>query len=154
MRKWLQRAGMPSRKGYGFVEHCSNKRPDMMSRVPHSSILKTVAWDGVADLVQKLWHLRWVQLTVVCSMECCLRCWMLVISVYLPRNITGINRLFYSIRKGMSLLGTSGSLYIFMFSHMLIWAHDLIFFFATAEDRYFWYSLYWAGMHRTGLVRP
>lgn len=54
MREWLQRAGMPSRKGYGFVEHCSNKRPDMISGVPRSSVLKTVPWDGVADLVQKV----------------------------------------------------------------------------------------------------
>lgn len=32
MFKWLQRTGIPSRKRYGFVEHCSNKRPDTMSQ--------------------------------------------------------------------------------------------------------------------------
>lgn len=73
----------------------------------------------MTGLSQELCHLHGVQLTIASSMGCHLSCGVPVVSVDLLRSISGIIGLNDLLWEGMSLLGISGSLHIFMFSHMI-----------------------------------
>lgn len=46
MFKWLQRVGVLSRKGYGFVECCRSKRPDTMNQESLHTEASCLGWGG------------------------------------------------------------------------------------------------------------